>query len=88
MLVMAQAGPNRVRSTRVALGLSQATLAATTRLSRQSIGAIEAGRATPAVDVALRIAAALDSSVEDLFGVPHVETARSATVRRSSLACT
>lgn len=72
MLVMAQAGPNRVKSTRLALGLSQAALAAATRLSRQSIGAIEAGRATPAVDVALRIAAALESSVEDLFGLPHV----------------
>ena len=70
---MAQAGPNRVRSSRVALGLSQAALAASARLSRQSIGAIEAGRATPAVDVALRIAAALESSVEDLFGLPHVE---------------
>jgi len=72
MLVMAQAGPNRVRGTRVALGLSQAALASSTRLSRQSIGAIEAGRATPAVDVALRIAAALESSVEELFGAPHV----------------
>jgi molybdate-binding protein/DNA-binding XRE family transcriptional regulator len=57
----------------VALGLSQAALAASTRLSRQSIGAIEAGRATPAVDVALRIAGVLESSVEDLFGAPRVE---------------
>jgi molybdate-binding protein/DNA-binding XRE family transcriptional regulator len=65
--------PSRVRNARTALGMSQAALAAATRLSRQSIGAIEAGRATPAVDVALRIAAMLDSSVEELFGAPRSE---------------
>src|SRR3954454_16943881 len=66
--------PSRVRNARLALGMSQSALAAATRLSRQSIGAIEAGRATPAVDVALRVAAALESSVEELFGTPRVET--------------
>jgi molybdate-binding protein/DNA-binding XRE family transcriptional regulator len=68
--------------------MSQAALAAATRLSRQSIGAIEAGRATPAVDVALRIATTLESSVEELFGARNPEaplvteaTSRSATER-------
>jgi molybdate-binding protein/DNA-binding XRE family transcriptional regulator len=42
-------------------------LAAQAGLSRQSIGAIEAGRSQPAVDVALRLAAALECSVERLF---------------------
>ena len=65
--------PSRVRNARLALGMSQAALAAATRLSRQSIGAIEAGRATPAVDVALRIAASLESSVEELFSAPRAE---------------
>lgn len=65
--------PSRVRSARVALGMSQAALAAATRLSRQSIGAIESGRAMPAVDVALRIASTLESSVEELFSAPRVE---------------
>lgn len=67
---MAAVSPQRVRAAREALGLSQAELAAAVRLSRQSIGAIEAGRAVPAVDVALRIAAALQHSVEALFGEP------------------
>src|SRR5688572_26843207 len=67
---MAGPAPHRVRSAREALGLSQAQLAAAARLSRQSIGAIEAGRAVPAVDVALRIAAALQRSVEQLFAAP------------------
>lgn len=59
---------NRVRELREARGLSQVTLAATIGLTRQSVHAIEAGRAIPAVDVALRIARALDCPVESLFG--------------------
>lgn len=57
-----------VRRRREARGLSQVALAEQVRLSRQSLGAIEAGRATPAVDVALRLARALDCTVEELFG--------------------
>jgi putative molybdopterin biosynthesis protein len=59
---------NRVRSQRDARGLSQLALAERVSLTRQSVGAIEAGRATPSVEVALRIATALDCTVEDLFG--------------------
>ncbi|MBK8996973.1 MAG: helix-turn-helix domain-containing protein [Myxococcales bacterium] len=59
---------NRVRELREARGLSQIVLAERSRLTRQSVGAIEAGRAIPAVDVALRIARALDCQVEELFG--------------------
>ncbi len=64
---------NWVRERRVARGLSQVELAAAARLTRQSVGAIEVGRATPAVDVALRLAAALDCRVEDLFGAAEAE---------------
>lgn len=67
---MATAPPNGVRQARERRGLSQTTLAERVGLSRQSIFAIEAGRSTPAVDVALRIAAVLDSTVEELFGAP------------------
>ncbi|WP_224373024.1 substrate-binding domain-containing protein [Hyalangium versicolor] len=62
--------PNRVRQVREARGLSQVALATSSGLTRQSVGAIEAGRSMPAVDVALRIAKALDCRVEDLFGTP------------------
>lgn len=68
MRVMARPRPNLVRVRRESLGLSQVALAERSGLSRQSVGAIEAGRATPAVDVALRLAAALDTAVEALFG--------------------
>ena len=64
---MTSAAPNKLREIREARKLSQVALAAAAQLTRQSIGAIEAGRATPAVDVALRLAKALDCSVEQLF---------------------
>lgn len=67
--VMTDAAPNRVRELREARGLSQVELAAAATLTRQSVGAIEAGRATPGVDVALRLARALACRVEDLFAV-------------------
>lgn len=86
------AQPNRVRELREARGLSQVALAERARLSRQSVGAIEAGRAIPAVDVALRIARALDCQVEALFGpsgdplTVDVELAADAVTARLALA--
>ncbi|HEX2732801.1 MAG TPA: substrate-binding domain-containing protein [Polyangiaceae bacterium] len=63
--------PNRVREFREKRGLSQSALGEAVRLSRQSLSAIEAGKATPAVDVALRLGRALECPVEELFGSPH-----------------
>jgi len=64
-----ETGPtNRVREMRDARGLSQTALCAAVGLTRQSVHAIESGRALPAVDVALRLARALECRVEDLFG--------------------
>lgn len=65
---MTAASPNRVRELREARGLSQMALAVAVSLTRQSVGAIEAGRATPAVDVAIRLGQALGCPVEELFG--------------------
>ena len=59
---MASAESNRVRQVRESRGVSQIALAAAAGLSRQSVGAIEAGRALPAVDVALRSGARSSSS--------------------------
>lgn len=70
---MAKAEPNRVRERRESFGLSQVALAAAASLTRQSVGSIEAGRAVPGVDVALRLAKALDCRVEELFGDSAVE---------------
>jgi molybdate-binding protein/DNA-binding XRE family transcriptional regulator len=65
---------NRVRERREARGLTQIVLADQARLTRQSVSAIEAGRAVPSVDVALRIARALDCQVEEIFAGPAAET--------------
>ncbi len=59
---------NRVRDLRGARGWSQTALADAVALSRQSVHAIETGRAVPAVDVALRLARAFGCAVEDVFG--------------------
>ncbi len=69
--------PNHVRELRESRRWSQAQLAARSALTRQSIGAIEAGRAVPGVDVALRLASALSCSVETLFS-SHTATRLSA----------
>jgi transcriptional regulator with XRE-family HTH domain len=57
-----------VKSLRQASGLSQAELATRASVTRQLISAIEAGRHSPSVDAALRIARALGSDVETVFG--------------------
>lgn len=57
-------------SRRKARGLSQSDVARAAGVSRQAIGAIEAGRVQPSVAVALAIARTLACSVEELFGDP------------------
>ncbi|MCC6214139.1 MAG: helix-turn-helix domain-containing protein [Polyangiaceae bacterium] len=83
---------NQVRARREARGLSQVALASRVALTRQSLGAIEAGRAIPGVDVALRLARALECGVEELFAAaeraPHLEVELGGEVhaRRMALA--
>lgn len=52
----------------MAAGKSQAALGSESGVSRQTIGAIEAGRHRPGVDAALAIARAVGRPVEELFG--------------------
>jgi len=59
---------NRLRERREELGLSQQQLAEASALTRQSVFAIESGRSSPKVEVALRLAQILESPVEELFG--------------------
>ena len=58
----------RLREARIAAGLSQAAVAGAAGVSRQAVGAIEAGLHRPSVDAALAVAAAVGQSVEELFG--------------------
>lgn len=61
---------SELREARLAAGLSQSALAAVAGVSRQAVGAIEAGRHRPGVDAAMAIAAAVGRPVEDLFAAP------------------
>ena len=60
---------NRLRSLRVAKGLSQSALASLAGVTRQAICAIEASQYLPTTAVALRLAGVLDCRVEDLFSL-------------------
>jgi molybdate-binding protein/DNA-binding XRE family transcriptional regulator len=60
---------NRLKSLRIAKGLSQGALAAMSGITRQAVYAIEANRYLPTTAVALRLAGTLDCRVEDLFSL-------------------
>ena len=61
---------NTLRSRRTHRGWSQARLAEMAGITRQSYAAIESGRSMPSTEVALRLARALASTVEELFSLP------------------
>jgi putative transcriptional regulator len=61
------AGP-RIRAGRRAAGLTQQGLAAAVQVSRQTIIAMETGDYAPSVYLALKVALALDTTVELLWG--------------------
>ncbi|MDA8067417.1 MAG: helix-turn-helix domain-containing protein [Actinomycetota bacterium] len=56
-----------LRQRRIALGLTQLELAAAADVSRQLVAAVEAGVNVPAADAAVRLAQALECTVEELF---------------------
>lgn len=59
-----------LRERRRELGITQEALAVTVGVSRQTVIATESGDYAPSVYLALRIAAALDTTVEALWGAP------------------
>lgn len=58
---------NSVRQRRTTVKMTQDELAQKVEATRQTIIAVEKGNYVPSVLLALRIAAALDSKVEELF---------------------
>lgn len=58
---------NRVRQVRQERDLTQEGLAQEVEVSRQTIIALEKGNYTPSVKLALQLASALGTKVEDLF---------------------
>jgi len=58
---------NQLRSLRREKGWTQAQLAQTVGVSRQSIIAIEKGKYKPTIELALKLARALECPVETIF---------------------
>lgn len=71
---------NNLAARRQQRGISAAALAKAAGVTRQTIYAMEAGSYVPNTAVALRLARALESSVEDLFALP--EAAPATALRR------
>jgi len=63
---------NHVRQLRTAKGLSQAELAQKLEVSRQTVNAIETGRYTPSLPLAIAIARYFASTVEEIFDADHL----------------
>jgi len=70
---------NHVRRHRRLADLTQAQLAKAVEVSRQTVVSIEGGDYSPSVYLALRIAATLDTTVENLFGDGDNHTSSPAT---------
>ena len=58
-----------MRALRTGKGLSQAELGAALRVSRQTINAIEAGRYSPSLPLAIAVARYFGRAVEEVFHV-------------------
>lgn len=62
---------NHLCSLRMTAGLTQAQLAAAIGVTRKTINTVERGRYVPSTVLALRLAAALGTTVEEIFSLPE-----------------
>ena len=69
----------RLRARRLALGLSQYDLAPAAEISVPYLSLLERGVNNPGNGVRMRLAAALGTTVEDLFPYPPAEPERAAS---------
>jgi len=72
---------NSLRVQRAICDLTQADLAERAQITRASVNAIEGGRMIPSIFVALKLARALDVSVDDLFRLSGEERSEDDSVR-------
>ena len=70
---IAESPPNHVRRLRQQCGFSQGRLAEMVQTSRNTIGSIERGEWVPHLDLAKRIARALNSDLNTVFGEGAIE---------------
>lgn len=64
---------NTVKLERVRINLSQQDLAEQVKVSRQTIHSIESGKFMPSFVLAIKIARALNTPVEELFVVGEID---------------
>lgn len=62
---------NSIRAHRERAGLTQAELARTIGVTRQTLIAIEQGKYSPTLELAFQIARALQLGIDDLFQYPE-----------------
>ncbi len=62
---------NHLSSLRTAAGLTQAQLATAVGVTRKTINTVERGHYVPSTVLALRLAAALGTTVEEIFSLPE-----------------
>ena len=58
---------NRIRALRQARGVTQEQLAAACAVTRQTIIALEAGKYSPSLELAFKLAHALERNLDDVF---------------------
>ena len=66
---MAERLANRLKDRRTELGLTQAELAVRCGVTRKTVNTVENGVFTPSATLAIKLAEALDLSVETLFWI-------------------
>ncbi|HTN57009.1 MAG TPA: helix-turn-helix transcriptional regulator [Protaetiibacter sp.] len=69
-MVKATRVTNDIRELRTARGITQAELASTVGVTRQTIIAIEQGRYSPSLEMAFLIARALGTRLDEVFAYP------------------
>lgn len=62
---------NRLRVLRAEANWTQADLAERLRVSRQAVNALETGKHAPSLDLAFRISALFEQTVEKIFENPY-----------------
>ncbi|WP_193597021.1 helix-turn-helix transcriptional regulator [Microbacterium sp. YJN-G] len=62
---------NTIRAHREQAGLTQADLARTVGVTRQTLNAIEQGKYSPTLELAFQIARAFDVALDDVFQYPE-----------------
>lgn len=65
---------NRLRVLRAEANWTQADLAERLGVSRQAVNALETGKHAPSLDLAFRISALFEQTVEDIFENPYQES--------------